>query len=133
MMIAQYKCTDSTPFEYVVSYMQLLHGNIDQTLVNSLHGLLNFETGELDCRVITTEYLSRFNKSTCNTYLCYSLFHIKFISVVSGQYSYTIHIYNFITALFAIGHYLKEPTLYLVQLPSYLILNYKYVLGILLG
>jgi len=26
------------------------------TLVNSLHGLLNFEIGGLDCRVITTEY-----------------------------------------------------------------------------
>jgi len=28
---------------------------IDQTLVNLLHGLLNFEIGGLDCRVITTE------------------------------------------------------------------------------
>jgi len=34
----------------------LVHGNIDQTLVNSLHGLLNCEIGGLDCRVITTEY-----------------------------------------------------------------------------
>ena len=34
----------------------LLHGNIDQTLVNSLHGLLNFEISGLDCRVITTDY-----------------------------------------------------------------------------
>ena len=36
----------------------VLHGNIDQTLVNSLHNLLNFEIGELDCRVITTKYIS---------------------------------------------------------------------------
>ena len=34
----------------------ILHGNIDQTLLNSLHCLLNFEIGRLDCRVITTEY-----------------------------------------------------------------------------
>ena len=34
----------------------ILHGNIDQTLVNSLHGLLNCEIGGLDCRIIITEY-----------------------------------------------------------------------------
>ena len=33
--------------------------NIDQTSVNSLHGLLNCEIGGLDCRVITTEYRTR--------------------------------------------------------------------------
>ena len=37
----------------------LLYTNIDQTLVNSLHGLLNCEIGGLDCRVITTEYRTR--------------------------------------------------------------------------
>ena len=36
----------------------LWHGNIDQTLVNSFHGLLNFEIVGLDCRLITTEYMS---------------------------------------------------------------------------
>ena len=30
--------------------------NIDQTLVNSLHSLLNCEIDGLDCHVITTEY-----------------------------------------------------------------------------
>ena len=30
--------------------------NIDQTLVSSLHRLLNCQIGGLDCRVITTEY-----------------------------------------------------------------------------
>jgi len=34
----------------------VLHGNIDQTLVNSFHDLLNFEIGGLDCLVMTTEY-----------------------------------------------------------------------------
>jgi len=32
--------------------------NTDQTLVNALHSLLNFEIGELDCRVVTTEFLA---------------------------------------------------------------------------
>jgi len=33
-----------------------LYTNIDQTLMNSLHGLLNCEIGGLDYRIITTEY-----------------------------------------------------------------------------
>ena len=32
---------------------------IDQTLVNSLHGLLNCEISGLDCHIITTEYRTR--------------------------------------------------------------------------
>ena len=35
-----------------------LYTNIDQTLVNSLHGRLNCEIGGLDCHVITW-YMSR--------------------------------------------------------------------------
>ena len=34
----------------------VLYTNIDPTLVNSLHGLLNCEIGGLECRVSTTEY-----------------------------------------------------------------------------
>jgi len=37
----------------------LLYTNIDQKLVKSLHGLLNYEIGELDRHVITTEYRTR--------------------------------------------------------------------------
>ena len=37
----------------------VLYTNIDQTLVNSLHGLLNCEIGGLDCHVITIEYRTR--------------------------------------------------------------------------
>jgi len=37
----------------------ILYRNIDQKLVNSLHGLLNCETGGLDCRVITRENRTR--------------------------------------------------------------------------
>jgi len=36
-----------------------LYANIDQTLTNSLHGLLNCEIGGLDCHVIITEYRTR--------------------------------------------------------------------------
>ena len=36
-----------------------LPGNIDQTFVNSLYGLRNFETGGLDCVVTKTTYISR--------------------------------------------------------------------------
>jgi len=32
----------------------ILHRNIEQKLVNSLHGLLNFEIGGLDGRVVPT-------------------------------------------------------------------------------
>jgi len=35
----------------------ILYTNIDQKLVNSLHGLLNCEIGGLECRVITGELL----------------------------------------------------------------------------
>ena len=40
-------------------YCFVLYTNIDQTLVNTLHGLLNCEIGGLDCRVSTTEYKTR--------------------------------------------------------------------------
>ena len=39
--------------------MILLYTNIDRTLMNSLHRLLNCEIGGLDCNVITTEYRTR--------------------------------------------------------------------------
>jgi len=35
--------------------LYIIYTNIDQTLVNSLHGLLNCEKGGLGCHVITTE------------------------------------------------------------------------------
>ena len=42
----------------------LLYTNIDQTLVNSLYGLLNCEIDALDCHVITTAYETRVH-GTC--------------------------------------------------------------------
>jgi len=41
----------------------LLYTNINQTLVNSLHGLSYCVIGELECRVITGEY-----RHTCPLY-----------------------------------------------------------------
>ena len=38
---------------------QVLHTSIDQTLMSSLHRLLNCEIGGLDFHVITTEYRTR--------------------------------------------------------------------------
>jgi len=46
---------------YANMYTLLVHGNIDQTLVKSLHGLLYFEIGGLDGRVIITEYNTGFH------------------------------------------------------------------------
>jgi len=40
---------------FVIS-IDILYTNIDQTLMNSLHRLLNCEIGGLDFHVITTEY-----------------------------------------------------------------------------
>ena len=47
---------------------EVVYTNIDQTLVNSLHRLLNCEIGGLDYHVITTsiEHVSILYK--CNTY-----------------------------------------------------------------
>jgi len=42
--------------EYMINTFNIyaLYTDIDQNLINSLHGLLNCEIGGLDCRVITT-------------------------------------------------------------------------------
>ena len=40
---------------------------IDQTLVNSSRGMLNYEIGGLECRVVVTEYRTRVHGYTCNT------------------------------------------------------------------
>ena len=42
-----------------ISHYRVLYANIDQSLVNSLHGLLNCEIGGLGWHVITTEYRTR--------------------------------------------------------------------------
>ena len=47
----------------------VLHRNIDQTLINSLHGLLKSNISGLDCCVYTAEYIS----CPLNTHVTYIL------------------------------------------------------------
>jgi len=68
----------------------LLYKNIDQKLVNSLHALLNCEIGGLDCHVITREYRTRVHCIHMYHLFGNALVHVIY-SVVSGQYSSTIH------------------------------------------
>jgi len=51
---------------------------------NSLHRLLNCEIGELDCRVITTEYRTRVHCIHMYHLFCKVLVHVIY-SGVSGQ------------------------------------------------
>ena len=76
----------------------LLYTNIDQKLVNSLHGLLNCETGGLECRVISTEYRTRVHCIQMQHLFCNALVHV-INSVVSGQYSYTKHYFAYSISL----------------------------------
>jgi len=67
----------------------LLHGNIDQALVNALHGLLNCEIGGLDCRVITIENITHANCIHMQHLFCNALVQINY-SRVSDQCSRAI-------------------------------------------
>ena len=62
----------------------VLYTNIDQTLVNSFHGLLNCEIGGLECHVITTEYRTHVHYIHMYHLFCNALVHVIY-SVVSGQ------------------------------------------------
>jgi len=73
----------------------LLHTNIDQTLVDSLHGLSNGKIGGLDCHVITTEYSTRVHCIHMYHLLCNTLVHVIY-SGVSGQCSHTIQVLSYI-------------------------------------
>ena len=64
--------------------------NIDQKLVNLLHGLLNCEIGVLDCHVITTEYKTHVHCILMYHLFCNALVHVIYLAV-SGQCLYTIH------------------------------------------
>jgi len=68
-----------------------LYTNIDQTLVNSLHRLLNYEIGGLDCCVITTEYRTRVHCIHMYHLFCNALVHVMF-SEVFGQCSNTLQV-----------------------------------------
>jgi len=66
-----------------------VYTNIDQTLVHSLHGLLNCEIGGLDCYVITTEYRTRVDCIHMYHLFRNALVHVIY-SGVSGQCSHPI-------------------------------------------
>jgi len=66
-----------------------MHGNIDQTFMNSLHGLLNCEIGELDCHVVTTEYIIGVYCIHMSHLFCCALVHVVY-SRLSGPASYPI-------------------------------------------
>jgi len=68
----------------------LVYTHIDQTVMNSLQGLLNCEIGGLDCRAITTEYISHVHCIHRYHLFCNALVHIIH-SGVSGQCSHIIH------------------------------------------
>ena len=53
-----------TLYKYCLQ-QKILYTNIDQTHMNSLHGLLNCEIGGLECHVITTEYRTLSIVYTC--------------------------------------------------------------------
>ena len=65
-----------------------MHTNIDQTLVNSLHGLLNCEIGGLACLVITREYRTRVRCIHMTHLFRTALVHVIY-SGVSCQCSHT--------------------------------------------
>ena len=68
--------------------LRIVYTHIDQTLVNSLHGLLNCEIDGLDCHVITTEYRTHVHCIHMQHLLCNALVHVIY-SGVSSQCSHT--------------------------------------------
>ena len=67
------------------NFSSILYGNIDQTLVNTLHGLLSCEIGGY---VITADYRTRVHCIHMYHLFCNALVHVIY-SVVSGRYLYT--------------------------------------------
>jgi len=71
----------------------VLHMNIDQTLMHSLHGLLNREICGLDCCVITTGYISCVHCIHMYHLFSNSLVHVMCLRV-SGQCSNAMQKYK---------------------------------------
>jgi len=63
----------------LVPRIYVLHGNIDQSIVSLLHGLLNCEIGGLDCHVSTTEYRTLVH--------CIHMFNLFWNALVNVIYS----------------------------------------------
>ena len=79
----------------------VLYTNMDQTLMNSLHRLLNCEISGLDSHVITTEYRTCVHCILMQHLFSNALVHVIY-SVVSGLYSYTIQITAIVFGMFGI-------------------------------
>ena len=77
---------------HMYSHWYVVYTNIDLTFMNSLHGLLNYEIGELDCHIITTEYRTRVHCIHMLQLFCNAGIHVIY-SGVSGQWFHTIE-YN---------------------------------------
>ena len=76
---------NSTLYIYIFFlFSQVLHGDIDQILMNSLHCLLNFEIGGLDCPVNTRVNILCPLSTHKTVLFCNALDHVTY-SVVSGQ------------------------------------------------
>ena len=81
---------------------------IDQTLVNSLHGLLNCEIGGLDCHIITKEYRTRVHCIHMYHLFCNALVHVIYSGVSGPMFSYntkksisfTLNNYKFMVTVF---------------------------------
>jgi len=68
-----------------------LYTHIDQTLVKSLHGLMNWEIGGLDCCVITTEYRTRVHCIHMYFVIHWSMVFIReYLVNVLIQYKYAL-------------------------------------------
>ena len=65
-----------------------MYTNIDQKLVNSLHGLLNCELAELDCQVITTEYRTCVQCIHVYQLFCNALVRVIYFGSIWSMYSY---------------------------------------------
>jgi len=70
----------------------IVYINIDQTLRNSLHGLLSCEIAGFDCHVFTTEYRTLVHCIHISHLFCNALVHVIY-SGESGQCSHTIQLY----------------------------------------
>ena len=70
--------------------LRIVYTNIDQILVNLLHGLLNCEIGGLDCHIMKTEYRTRVHCLHMYHLFYNALVHVIYLGV-SGQCSHTLY------------------------------------------
>ena len=69
------KNTENPHIVFIYLFL-LLHGNIDQTLMNALLGVLNYLIGGLGCHVITIENRTRIHCIHTLYLFCNALVHV---------------------------------------------------------